>query len=145
MVCCPSVFQKTDSAPRNAFYIRRAFYFSHRGPRGWLLFLPIYLHNKSLLIFLRNGYVLFYYCSNILARVKAVELRQKNRDELLAQIEEYKKELSQVILVYSMNNQFSSVLLKSPVELLPSLLKSRLSARTSPVLLLSLPNKRELP
>ena len=86
--------------------------FSHRGPRGWLLFLPIYLHNKSLLIFLRNGYVLFYYCSNILARVKAVELRQKNRDELLTQIEEYKKELSQVILVYSMNNQFSSVLLK---------------------------------
>ena len=83
--------------------------------------------------------------NNVLARVKATELRQKNRDELLAQIEEYKKELSQVILVYSMNNQFSSVLLKSPVELLPSLLKSRLSARTSPVLLLSLPNKRELP
>ena len=33
------------------------------------------------------------------ARVKAVELRQKNRDELLAEIENYKKELAQVILM----------------------------------------------
>ena len=36
--------------------------------------------------------------SDVLARVKAVELRQKNRDDLLAQIEEYKKELSQVFI-----------------------------------------------
>ena len=33
---------------------------------------------------------------NCLAKVKAVELRQKNRDDLLAQIEQFKKELSQV-------------------------------------------------
>ena len=31
-----------------------------------------------------------------IAKVKAVELRQKNRDELLTEIENYKKELSQV-------------------------------------------------
>ena len=34
---------------------------------------------------------------NSIARVKAVELRQKNRDELMTEIESYKKELSQVI------------------------------------------------
>ena len=33
---------------------------------------------------------------NCLARVKAVELRQKNRDELMTEIENYKKELAQV-------------------------------------------------
>ena len=34
--------------------------------------------------------------SNVLAKAKAVELRQKNRDELMAQIEDFKKELSTV-------------------------------------------------
>ena len=33
---------------------------------------------------------------NVLAKAKAVELRQKNRDELMAQIEDFKKELSMV-------------------------------------------------
>ena len=31
--------------------------------------------------------------------MKAVELRQKNRDELMTEIENYKKELAQVILL----------------------------------------------
>ena len=38
-----------------------------------------------------------------IAKVKAVELRQKNRDELLTEIENYKKELSQVFLLYSIS------------------------------------------
>ena len=42
--------------------------------------------------------------SYIVARVKAVELRQKNRDELVAEIENYKKELSQVMIFNSMFN-----------------------------------------
>ena len=71
---------------------------------------------------------------NILARVKAVELRQKNRDELLAEIENYKKELSQVRIKNHFIYSNSFVLLKLLVELLLSLLKSRLFVRTLLVL-----------
>ena len=71
---------------------------------------------------------------NILARVKAVELRQKNRDELLAEIENYKKELSQVSIGIHFIYSNSFVLLKLLVELLLSLLKSRLFVRTLLVL-----------
>ena len=70
----------------------------------------------------------------ILARVKAVELRQKNRDELLAEIENYKKELSQVSIGIHFIYSNSFVLLKLLVELLLSLLKSRLFVRTLLVL-----------
>ena len=73
---------------------------------------------------------------NILARVKAVELRQKNRDELLAEIENYKKELSQVRIENHFIYSNSFVLLKLLVELLLSLLKLRLFVRTLLVLLL---------
>ena len=73
---------------------------------------------------------------NILARVKAVELRQKNRDELLAEIENYKKELSQVRIKNHFIYSNSFVLLKLLVELLLSLLKLRLFVRTLLVLLL---------
>ena len=66
---------------------------------------------------------------NILARVKAVELRQKNRDELLAEIENYKKELSQVSIGIHFIYSNSFVLLKLLVELLLSFLKSRLFVR----------------
>ena len=51
----------------------------------------------SLLVYLRNAYGLFWRRTHDVARVKAVELRQKNRDELLAEIENYKKEIAQVI------------------------------------------------
>ena len=68
-----------------------------------------------------------------IAKVKAVELRQKNRDELLTEIENYKKELSQVFLLYSISPS-SSVLLRLLVELLPSLPRSRSCARTLLVL-----------
>lgn len=68
-----------------------------------------------------------------IAKVKAVELRQKNRDELLTEIENYKKELSQVFLLYSISPS-SSVLPRSQEELLPSLLRSRSCARTLLVL-----------
>ena len=71
---------------------------------------------------------------NILARVKAVELRQKNRDELLAEIENYKKELSQVSIGIHFIYSNSFVLLKLLVELLLSFLKSRLFVRTLLVL-----------
>ena len=71
---------------------------------------------------------------NILARVKAIELRQKNRDELLAEIENYKKELSQVSIGIHFIYSNSFVLLKLLVELLLSLLKSRLFVRTLLVL-----------
>ena len=71
---------------------------------------------------------------NILARVKAVELRQKNRDELLAEIENYKKELSQVRIKNHFIYSNSFVLLKLLVELLLSFLKSRLFVRTLLVL-----------
>ena len=71
---------------------------------------------------------------NILARVKAVELRQKNRDELLAEIENYKKELSQVRIENHFIYSNSFVLLKLLVELLLSFLKSRLFVRTLLVL-----------
>ena len=71
---------------------------------------------------------------NILARVKAVELRQKNRDELLAEIENYKKELSQVSIEIHFIYSNSFVLLKLLVELLLSFLKSRLFVRTLLVL-----------
>ena len=70
----------------------------------------------------------------ILARVKAVELRQKNRDELLAEIENYKKELSQVSIGIHFIYSNSFVLLKLLVELLLSFLKSRLFVRTLLVL-----------
>ena len=73
---------------------------------------------------------------NILARVKAVELRQKNRDELLAEIENYKKELSQVSIGIHFIYSNSFVLLKLLVELLLSFLKLRLFVRTLLVLLL---------
>ena len=66
---------------------------------------------------------------NILARAKAVELRQKNRDELLAEIENYKKELSQVSIGIHFIYSNSFVLLKLLVELLLSFLKSRLFVR----------------
>ena len=42
---------------------------------------------------------------SIVARVKAVELRQKNRDELMTEIENYKKELSQVFCFVMMSNE----------------------------------------
>ena len=42
--------------------------------------------------------------------MKAVELRQKNRDELLTEIENYKKELSQVLGIETVLR--SSVLLR---------------------------------
>ena len=71
---------------------------------------------------------------NILARVKAVELRQKNRDDLLAEIENYKKELSQVSIGIHFIYSNSFVLLKLLVELLLSFLKSRLFVRTLLVL-----------
>ena len=71
---------------------------------------------------------------NILARVKAVELRQKHRDELLAEIENYKKELSQVSIGIHFIYSNSFVLLKLLVELLLSFLKSRLFVRTLLVL-----------
>ena len=71
---------------------------------------------------------------NILARVKAVELRQKNRDELLAEIENYKKELSQVSIGIHFIYSNSFVLLKLLVELLLSFLKLRLFVRTLLVL-----------
>ena len=71
---------------------------------------------------------------NVLARVKAVELRQKNRDELLAEIENYKKELSQVSIGIHFIYSNSFVLLKLLVELLLSFLKSRLFVRTLLVL-----------
>ena len=71
---------------------------------------------------------------NILARVKAIELRQKNRDELLAEIENYKKELSQVSIGIHFIYSNSFVLLKLLVELLLSFLKSRLFVRTLLVL-----------
>ena len=71
---------------------------------------------------------------NILARVKAVELRQKNRDELLAEIENYKKELSQVSIGIHFIYSNSFVLLKLLVELLLSFLKSMLFVRTLLVL-----------
>mgnify|MGYP000195430583 CR=1 FL=1 len=45
-----------------------------------------------------------------IAKVKAVELRQKNRDELLSEIENYKKELSQVLGIETVLR--SSVLLR---------------------------------
>ena len=70
----------------------------------------------------------------ILARVKAVELRQKNRDKLLAEIENYKKELSQVSIGIHFIYSNSFVLLKLLVELLLSFLKSRLFVRTLLVL-----------
>ena len=97
-----------------------------------------------LLILLRNGYVIEMKWYNILARVKAVELRQKNRDELLAEIENYKKELSQVSIGIHFIYSNSFVLLKLLVELLLSFLKSRLFVRTLLVLLLFWANKREL-
>ena len=71
---------------------------------------------------------------SIVARVKAVELRQKNRDELLAEIENYKKELSQVRIKNHFIYSNSFVLLKLLVELLLSFLKSRLFVRTLLVL-----------
>ena len=70
---------------------------------------------------------------NCLARVKAVELRQKNRDQLMTEIENYKKELSQVFSSERLL-LLSSVLLRSPEELLLSLLRSRSCARTLLVL-----------
>ena len=78
---------------------------------------------------MRNGYVIEMKWYNILARVKAVELRQKNRDELLAEIENYKKELSQVSIGIHFIYSNSFVLLKLLVELLLSFLKSRLFVR----------------
>ena len=95
-------------------------------------------------IILRNGYVIEMKWYNILARVKAVELRQKNRDELLAEIENYKKELSQVSIGIHFIYSNSFVLLKLLVELLLSFLKLRLFVRTLLVLLLFWVNKREL-
>ena len=83
---------------------------------------------------MRNGYVIEMKWYNILARVKAVELRQKNRDELLAEIENYKKELSQVSIGIHFIYSNSFVLLKLLVELLLSFLKSRLFVRTLLVL-----------
>ena len=47
-----------------------------------------------------------------IAKVKAVELRQKNRDELLTEIENYKKELAQVIARLSYSLCRSSVWLR---------------------------------
>ena len=60
----------------------------------------LFLTNYSLiLINLRNAYLYFPVRTDCVARVKAVELRQKNRDELLSEIENYKKELSQVLSI----------------------------------------------
>ena len=70
---------------------------------------------------------------NCLARVKAVELRQKNRDELMTEIENYKKELAQVFSSARLSTS-SSVLLRSPEEPLLSWLRSRSCARTLLVL-----------
>ena len=60
--------------------------------------------------------------------MKAVELRQKNRDELMTEIENYKKELAQVFSSARLSMS-SSVLLRSPEEPLLSLLRSRSWAR----------------
>ena len=68
----------------------------HTEPRGCASFPSLELPSLSLLVYLRNAYGLFWTRTHDVARVKAVELRQKNRDELLAEIENYKKELAQV-------------------------------------------------
>ena len=65
--------------------------------------------------------------------MKAVELRQKNRDELMTEIENYKKELAQVFSSARLSMS-SSVLLRSPEEPLLSWLRSRSCARTLLVL-----------
>ena len=69
----------------------------HTEPRGCASVPSLEMPSLSLLVYLRNAYGLFWRRTHDVARVKAVELRQKNRDELLAEIENYKKELAQVI------------------------------------------------
>lgn len=44
---------------------------------------------------------LWYYGANRIASVKAVELRQKNQDDLLSAIESYKKELATVVCFFA--------------------------------------------
>lgn len=79
--------------------------------KGVELYCSLFLTNYSLiLIDLRNAYLHFAVCTDCVARVKAVELRQKNRDELLSEIENYKKELSQVLGIETVLR--SSVLLR---------------------------------
>ena len=81
--------------------------------KGVELYCSLFLTNYSLiLIDLRNAYGAVVHCCNVLAKAKAVELRQKNREELLTEIENYKKELAQVIARLSYSLCRSSVWLR---------------------------------
>lgn len=64
-------------------------------PRG-SLFCPPILDNYIVLI-QRNAYALLSLKLFFLERVKAVELRQKNADQLLSEIEKYKSDLATVL------------------------------------------------